>query len=236
MTSRIHVRSGRRTIIMVAALLAAVAVPPRTCAAQDVIRSIFGLFGAAARPDPDVTGSTAGGRLSYAEPAPKPLDLLPPAVMHGGTSFCVRLCDGRFFPLSSAVAPSGGAGSHMCAALCPAAATAVFYGAAIDDAVADSGRRYGDLTNAFVFRTRIVAGCTCTGRDGFGLARIDPARDPSLRAGDVVAGPDGLKIVGDVRAGDRRPPVFTPVAGATGLSTEFRRRLATMRVSSGARY
>ena len=48
---------------------------------------------------------------------------------------------------------------------------------------ASNGARYADLDNAFVYRQKIVEGCTCNGKDSFGLARIDVACRPDLAAG-----------------------------------------------------
>ena len=55
------------------------------------------------------------------------------------------------------------------------------------------GQRYADLENAFVYRQRIVEGCSCNGKDSFGLARIDVASDPTLRPGDIVSSGDNVK-------------------------------------------
>ena len=44
-----------------------------------------------------------------------------------------------------------------------------------------------------MYRQKIVEGCTCNGKDSFGLARIDVASDPTLRPGDIVATGDNVK-------------------------------------------
>jgi hypothetical protein len=100
-------------------------------------------------------------------------------------SFCVRLCDGRYFPLERQ--PSATA-TKLCSAFCPASPTKIFLGSAIDHAVAPDGERYSALKNAYLYRKRIVPDCTCNGRDAFGLATLTVASDPTLRAGDVVEG------------------------------------------------
>jgi hypothetical protein len=82
---------------------------------------------------------------------------------------------------------------QLCSAFCPAAKTQVFNGSAIDQAAGPNGARYADLDNAFVYREKIVTGCTCNGRDAFGLAKIDAASDPTLRPGDIVATGDNQK-------------------------------------------
>lgn len=122
------------------------------------------------------------------DPRGAPYDILPPSSV-AGAAYCVRLCDGRYFPLAR---HAGGAPDEMCRAFCPAAKTGVFAGGAIDRAAAADGTRYANLPNAYLYRDRLVAGCTCNGRDAFGLARIDPKSDPTLRPGDLVAEKDGL--------------------------------------------
>ena len=133
---------------------------------------------------------------SYAEPT-APAARLPGDLgsMHqeggGGrfVAFCVRLCDGQHFPLAHL---SNATPVETCRAMCPASQTKVFFGSAIDHAVAKDGARYANLDNAFVYRQRLVSNCTCNGRDAFGLARFDLHSDPTLRAGDIVATKDGF--------------------------------------------
>jgi hypothetical protein len=93
---------------------------------------------------------------------------------------------------------------QLCSAFCPAASTQVFSGATIDHAVAPNGARYAALENAFVYRKTIVPGCTCNGRDAFGLAHVDVAKDPTLRPGDVVVTARGPVQVGAAAGEPRR--------------------------------
>ena len=112
----------------------------------------------------------------------------------GGTgrsvAYCVRLCDGRYFPMQR---PSNATAIQLCNALCPATKTAVFNGSQIDHAVASNGARYANLENAFVYRQKIVPGCTCNGKNEFGLAKIDVKSDPTLKPGDIVSTGDNQK-------------------------------------------
>ena len=133
-------------------------------------------------------------------------------------SYCVRLCDGRFFPIQrSAATPI-----EICNSFCPAAHTKVFAGSSIEHAVAHDGSRYTDLGTAFAYRTKVVPGCTCNGKDAFGLVDMKAADDPTLRQGDVVATNDGFVAYagGSKRSGD-----FTPVAAATSVPADTRRQL-----------
>lgn len=109
--------------------------------------------------------------------------------MGRGTVFCVRTCDGRYFPLQR---HAGASPAELCKSFCPTAQTMVFSGGKIDYAVAPNGTRYADLDNAFAYRDKVVEDCTCNGKDALGLARTSPVSDPTLRPGDIVATNDGL--------------------------------------------
>ena len=112
-----------------------------------------------------------------------------PSINRVGTNaaYCVRLCDGRYFPVS------GGATSKaVCDGLCPAAKTKVFVGSEIAQATADDGSTYQKLANAFAYRERIVPACSCNGRDSFGTASMKLEDDPTLQAGDLIATNHGV--------------------------------------------
>jgi len=105
-------------------------------------------------------------------------------------AYCVRLCDGRYFPMQRHANANP---VQLCNAFCPATKTQVFNGSQIDHAYASGGARYADLENAFVYRQKVVDGCSCNGKDSFGIARIDIASDPTLRPGDIVATGDNVR-------------------------------------------
>jgi hypothetical protein len=136
-------------------------------------------------------------------------------------AYCVRTCDGRFFPLQRA---SGANPAQTCSAFCPAARTKIYSGSSIDSASASDGKRYSDLDTAFVYREKTVAGCTCNGKDAFGLVNISATDDPTLRPGDIVATDKGMVAFrgGNGRRGSAE---FTPIDSYSGLSPEMRRRL-----------
>ncbi len=113
-------------------------------------------------------------------------------------AFCVRTCDGRYFPITASNDQSRAA---SCKSFCPASKTMVVYGSSIEDAASDSGTSYSHLANAFRYRSELVPGCTCNGKDQFGLARINLQNDPTIRKGDLVAGHNGLMVAGKA---DRR--------------------------------
>jgi Protein of unknown function (DUF2865) len=144
-----------------------------------------------------------------------------------GPAFCVRSCDGRYFPL----ARSNASPVQMCQAFCPASPTKVFYGSNIDSASSTTGERYADSENAFAYRKALRADCTCNGRDSAGLAPVDLALDSSLRSGDVIATTDGLVAYSGVRLGLGQTAEFTPVASFPGLTADVRARLGEMKVA-----
>lgn len=192
---------------------AAVAVTPVAASAQ----GLFDLFfGRTSRPEPSAT--------AYADPSQPfgPADTKPaePRVEAGpAVAYCVRLCDGRFFPIQRTAATP----ADVCNAFCPASRTKIFSGSSIEHAVAGDGSRYADLGNAYAFRDRIVPGCTCNGRDAFGLAHMQAADDPTLRPGDVVATESGFV---SYTGGGRKHADFTPIDSSRGHRPEWRRQLA----------
>jgi hypothetical protein len=157
------------------------------------------------------------------QPAPAPRS----AVASSGPAFCVRSCDGKYFPLMRGSASP----AQMCQAFCPASPTRVFFGSNIDSAYASNGERYADSENAFVYRKELRADCTCNGRNPAGLAPIDIALDTSLRPGDVVATTDGLLAYSGVRTGNGPTAEFTPIASYPGLTADIRARLNEMKVA-----
>lgn len=137
-------------------------------------------------------------------------------------AYCVRLCDGRYFPLPR----NAGKAAETCNSFCPTAKTKVFSGSGIDHAVATDGKRYADLENAFAYRDKVVNNCTCNGKTAFGLARVNVAEDPTLRPGDIVATSGGMVTYNGGRRGVAQ---FTPI-DKSRVSSEMRSRLANMRI------
>ena len=144
-----------------------------------------------------------------------------------GPAFCVRSCDGKYFPLMRGNASP----AQVCQAFCPASNTKVFFGSTIDGASSVTGERYADSENAFAYRKALRADCTCNGRDPAGLAPVDLMLDTSLRPGDVVATSSGLVAYAGPKAGISQTPDFTPVASYPGLTAEVRARLGEMKVA-----
>ena len=179
-------RSGRQWLLGAAIVLSVPALTP-AAQAEDFLSALFGAFGArhpmpsASMPLPFAnegeTNATAKVRPHFA----------------GGQAYCVRTCDGRYFPITGTSNESKAA---SCNSFCPASETRLVYGGNIDSAVTDAGKPYSELPNAFRYRKEAVEGCTCNGKDQFGLAQMKIENDPTLRKGDLVASANGLMVAG----------------------------------------
>jgi len=147
-------------------------------------------------------------------------------------AFCVRTCDGHYFPVSS---HNGLSAAEACRSFCPAAQTKLFNGSDIDYAAASDGSRYADMRNAYAYRKKIASNCSCNGRTPFGLAHIDATTDPTLRPGDIVATETGL-LAYTGKGGDRTDVAanFTPVQSYNGLSKAMRDKLGETKIAAPA--
>jgi hypothetical protein len=214
----------RMMLVAAAALVSAVGLAPGMASAEGLFDFFFG--GAQKQQqqkDPPQASFFADPFGLNQQPAPPPR-----AVASGsGPAFCVRSCDGKYFPLARGNATP----VQMCQAFCPASATKVFFGSTIDGAYSTNGERYAESENAFAYRKALRADCTCNGRDPAGLAPVDLALDTSLRPGDVIATSNGLVAYSGVKLGINQTAEFTPVASYPGLTADVRARLGEMKVA-----
>ncbi|WP_245320253.1 DUF2865 domain-containing protein [Bradyrhizobium lablabi] len=216
----------RATFVAAATLVGALTLTPGSVSAEGLFDFLFGGIQkqqARQAPSPANFFADPFGNHQPSQPAPAPR-----VAGSGGPAFCVRSCDGKYFPLTMRgnVSPV-----QTCQAFCPASATKVFYGSSIDHATASGGERYADSENAFAYRKALSADCTCNGRSPSGLAPVDLTLDTSLRSGDVIATTDGLVAYTGVRLGADQTAEFTPVASYPGLTAEVRARLGEMKVA-----
>lgn len=146
------VRSGRLALGAAAALVVVVLAP--AAQAEDFLSALFGAFG---RPLPYASESNSPG-------VPES-DLQRPRTLYsysgGSQAYCVRTCDGRYFPISATGNQSRAA---SCNSFCPASDTRVVYGSNIDDAVTESGKPYSELPNAFRYRSEMSLAAPVTAR------------------------------------------------------------------------
>jgi hypothetical protein len=216
----------RRMMLVAAATFAgSLALAPQMAAAEGLFDMFFGGGQKQQQKAPPQANFFADPFGQNQPPAPPPR---PIASGGSGPAYCVRSCDGRYFPLTI----RGGASPvQMCQAFCPASPTKVFFGGNIDGASSAAGERYPDSENAYVYRKSLRADCTCNGRDPTGLAPVDLTLDSSLRSGDVIATTNGLVAYSGVKLGVGQTAEFTPVASYPGLTAEVRARLGEMKVA-----
>ena len=211
-----RVAAGMLTVSLLTLSLSAPA------SAQGIIERIFGSL------RPAVEAPQAPTNIhAYAEPSANlgnAINAPQRAATGPAHAFCVRSCDGRFFPVQ---ARAGLSAADSCRAFCPASQTRLYSGGAIDHAVASDGSRYADMDNAFVYRKQLVDGCTCNGRDPFGLARMDAKADPTLRPGDVIATKTGLVAFTGTKD---KVADFTPIDSYRGMSQNARDKLSDVRI------
>jgi Protein of unknown function (DUF2865) len=116
----------------------------------------------------------------------------------GYRAVCVRLCDGAFFPMTSAPRPGAGVDDEeMCQVQCPGTEVALFHmrDDRIENAVSPSGRTYSSLPNALRFRTRFDSACTCRPPNGSWAATFADRVDPTLRPGDQVVSAEQARLL-----------------------------------------
>jgi hypothetical protein len=216
----------RRRMMLVAAVVLSgpVALCPRMASAEGLFDFFFGGI------QKQQQRQAPSQANFFADPFGLNQQAAPPQRVASGSgpAFCVRSCDGRYFPLTS----RGGASPvQMCQAFCPATPTKVFFGSNIDGASSANGERYADSENAFAYRKAMRSDCTCNGRDPAGLAPVDLTLDTSLRPGDVIATTNGLVAYSGVKVGVNQTAEFTPVASYPGLTADVRARLGEMKVA-----
>jgi hypothetical protein len=185
-------------LVTSATLMLGVCALAPSAQAGDFFTELFGAFGVRVRPSP------------FANQFPSPADAPHARIGSGGLAWCVRTCDGRYFPIQG---PDRESRAASCNSFCPASATELVYGSGIDNAATESGKPYSELPNAFRYRSEMVAGCTCNGKDQVGLASVSIDSDPTLRKGDIVAGESGLVVTNRTPA-KHAAANFSPVPGS----------------------
>ncbi|BAT59275.1 hypothetical protein GJW-30_1_01806 [Variibacter gotjawalensis] len=216
------------------AALIAVAIAwgvPQPAAAQGLLGEIFGALGIGRQPQRSTPDNPGDDRYPQ-NPGGYP-DAEPRQTAGSGVS-CVRLCDGRHFPVPRSVSGRALDSAQVCAALCPQAETKVFNGSNMQYASANDGSRYSDLPNAFVYRDRNVDNCTCTGKGPGGLAQIDVESDPTLRAGDVVMLATGPTQFRGSNQFPYRTADFTPIGDINKANQALKQKLSEIQVDPSA--
>jgi hypothetical protein len=138
----------------------------------------------------------------------------------GERHYCVRTCDGFYFPLAGRGSTSK---AEMCRALCPAAATEVYrLGAGADSfesAVSERGKPYASLPNALAYRKSLKPGCSCRGSAATAMS-VTITHDPTLAHGDIVVTQKGVHVFAGNGKFPHRDGDFIHYRSYRGLSRE----------------
>lgn len=193
------------------AAIACISAPAPAAQAQDFFSALFGGFGRSRPPQIQLPpfANEGGPFVQQGEARPR---------YGGGQAYCVRTCDGRYFPVNG---PDHQTRAASCNSFCPASDTRIVYGSSIDNAATDNGEPYSELPNAFRYRNEMVAGCTCNGKDQLGLAQVRIEDDPTLRKGDIVAGEGGLVVAN--RGADKRGAALNFSPASEKISARYQR-------------
>ena len=131
-------------------------------------------------------------------------------------TLCVRMCDGFYFPISSAASRSELArDADKCSALCSTEASLFYYSAAgggIDTMVDLMGRAYTSLPNAFKYRKTLVRGCQCRPQP---WTEAELQRHRGYESGVVVSGHAVTEAVS--QRADGEPEIAPTLAGLERL-------------------
>lgn len=155
-------------------------------------------------------------------------------------TYCVRTCDGYYFAVGFA-RNQGQVGDQraMCAASCGDAPMKLYTAAldsagsngsmspAIERAVDDAGSLYTALPTAYAFRNADNAACSCKSTAS-GLPQIPISIDPTLRPGDIVVMPDGLKVFRGAVGGPHKDADFVSVASSKALPAIIRQQMLSL--------
>jgi hypothetical protein len=142
-------------------------------------------------------------------PPPAPDDY--PQVGAGGyRTLCVRTCDGYYFPISNSTSSTRfGDDEQTCQKLCPAT-EAVLYshrnpGEDVAQAVANNGRLYKDMPNAFRYRREFNPSCSCRLPGQSWADALGQIKDSTVERGDIVVTEEKAKAMNQPRSNDPPP-------------------------------
>jgi hypothetical protein len=163
-----------------------------------------------------------GGPGSTIAP-PAPGDY-PQVGASGYRTLCVRTCDGYYFPISNSTSSTRFAEDEQaCQKLCPASEVALYShrnpGEDIGQAVANNGRLYKDMPNAFRYRREFVATCGCRLPGQSWADALGQIKDSTVERGDIVVTEEKAKAMSQPAAPSRTaspaPPRADPKRTAT---------------------
>jgi len=154
--------------------------------------------------------------------------------------YCVRTCDGYYFATGFIRSPRDqDMQASMCESSCTGAQMTLYTATvqnsgsngntkpAIETAVDKDGNVYTALPSAYAFRNGDNPACTCQATPR-GLPQIPISLDPTLRDGDIVVMPDGLKVFHGDKATPHPDTDFTSVASSKSLPGVVRQEVLSL--------
>lgn len=189
--------------------------------------NLFGLFGGRRRDVPEITVRPSE---TLSRPSGEEQNRSVAGENVGGPrAYCVRTCDGFFFPAGPAQSGEArGAQQSACSSLCPGAETVLYTvgrRGSIEDAVNARGQTYAALRTAFRFREGVDRACSCQGAATQGLARLPITHDFTLRPGDLVVTETGARIFRGASRFPYRAQDFVAARSYGRLPADVRRRV-----------
>jgi hypothetical protein len=165
-----------------------------TAQAQNFFEQLFGAFNSQPQRSVDYYGNPPGRQRGPAAPSSQERRAARSgggeAQSGHGEGYCVRLCDGYYFPL---VRTGGETKQQACDYGCPGTTMAVYEGSAIETARA-GGERYASLPAAFSFRDKTTKNCSCNFLQSAAFSTSALGKDPTLRSGDIVFANSGAFV------------------------------------------
>jgi Protein of unknown function (DUF2865) len=138
-----------------------------------------------------------------------------------GAEFCVRTCDGYYFPLIESERMTK---QQSCEYACPTAPMGIYEGSTIETARNLAGGKYLSLPTAFSFRDKTTQKCSCNApehKQSFSMRVL--GADPSLRTGDIVFADHGAYVYERSK--------LAPAERSTLLSSRTREKIRALLVA-----
>jgi hypothetical protein len=148
-------------------------------------------------------------------------------------AYCVRLCDGFYFPVGTG---NDNFDKHesACNSVCPSAQTRVYVAPTGSDDIGKAshrGQTYAKLASAFSYRQQRTKTCSCNATSstgGLGMFSPAPENDTTLNRGDVVMTNAGFKAFAGGKNFPHRGSEFVPATWMKSLSAIERDKLVNM--------
>lgn len=207
--------SYARSAVLV--VLLALAIQP--AGAQGFLESLFGSDEAApSRPASGYVRTQPASSLPF---SPSDSDTPQPYVRDTTyRTLCVRMCDGFYFPISTATSSANFArDADKCSASCGGDARLFYHPSASGDVegmLDMTGRAYGSYPTAFKYRKKLVQGCQCRPQP---WTEAELARHRAYEAGRTPEGRYSTPIA-DAQTG---PPAAPPIIYRNGFEVSVPR-------------